>query len=246
MHVDSHCDFSYLPPSQEKILPALVRQLTETYTRETVNSIVRDVDRFYKPSVPCRRIFNLKGVQKYYPDAQAKTPQKSFLHNTLSPVIKEKKSSTPIVAEERSVRKDETISVKSSVPLIEGQTSKPCFVKSISMYETDYNMYNYTPYDTKDFKSEKYICHDFIMAERYACYMQTNGTISKKNRDSVSLDIYANNMTNKVKKRAEQTGAGENKKSNRKSFPLMVAKGDSVSRMLGLVFAIFVLSAVNI
>lgn len=34
---------------------------------DVIAAIVRSADKFYKPRIPCRRKFTMKGVQKYYP-----------------------------------------------------------------------------------------------------------------------------------------------------------------------------------
>lgn len=204
MHDPSVCDFSVIFPSFEKVRPAPVRNLSAAFVRDTVNAIVRNEDRFYKPRVPCRRIFTLFGVKKYYPDYETKAAkQKSFLHKKMSNSSK---------------------SVKNN---------RPSYVRSISMYESSPSN-DFDLYMADDFKSDKYICYDFLTAERFANYMQNNVSFYKS-KDNISKDVYAMNLLNmnlnnsaKVKKRLEKAGAVL-KKSYRKSFPLMSSSGESVS-----------------
>lgn len=83
MHDVTACDFSVSYPCYKKIKPVPGRRLSITYTRELVNSIVNSVDRFYKPTIPCRRHFNVYSpfVSKYYPDCLTHLrKQTSFLH----------------------------------------------------------------------------------------------------------------------------------------------------------------------
>lgn len=204
MHETSVCDFSVILPTFEKVRPAPVRDLSAAFIRDTVNSIVRNEDRFYKPRVPCRRIFTLYGVKKYYPDRETKAAkQTSFLYKNVldrSKVVKNKRHS---------------------------------YIRSISMYESSPSN-DFSLYTSNDFKSDKYICFDFITAERFANYLQNNVSFYKS-KDNISKDVYAINLLNlnlnnsiKVKKRLEKAGAGL-KKSYRKSFPLMSSSNEPVS-----------------
>lgn len=90
MHVVTACDFSVCYPNSKKIKPVPGRQFSIIYTRELVNSIVKSVDRFYKPNISCRRHFNIYPpfVTKYYPNCISnKKKQRSFLHKDHNEVI---------------------------------------------------------------------------------------------------------------------------------------------------------------
>lgn len=204
MHDSSICDFSVILPTFEKVRPAPVRNLSAAFVRDTVDAIIRDVDRFYKPRVVCRRSFTLYGVKKYYPDHEIKAAkQKSFLHKNMSGSGK--------------------------VP----KNKKHSYIRSISMYESspsnDFNLYA-----SNDFRSDKFISFDFITAERFSNYIQNNIPLYKsrddisKNVYAVNLLNLNLNNTMKVKKRLEKTGTGL-KKSYRKSFPLMSSNNEPVS-----------------
>lgn len=68
-----------LPPNDE---PKSVPLFNCSYnTADLVVSILRSVDRFYKPKTVCRRKFTLNGVRKYYPTRISNVQvQNSFLY----------------------------------------------------------------------------------------------------------------------------------------------------------------------
>jgi hypothetical protein len=176
------CDFSVTIPVFENLKPALVRNMSTVYVAETVSAIVRDVDRFYKPRVSYRRRFTLDGVSKYATISKLRK-HITFLHG--SPV-----SSNSVTANSNAKRK--------------------CYNRSVSMFETS----NKDVFLTNDLSSYnrcdvKYVVQDFIMAERFSCYMETGKTHFFKNTRNPEFDLNLRGKKNRA----------SFKKIYRKSFP---------------------------
>jgi hypothetical protein len=176
------CDFSVTIPVFENLKPALVRNMSTVYVAETVSAIVRDVDRFYKPRVSYRRRFTLDGVSKYATISKLRK-HITFLHG--SPV-----SSNSVTANSNAKRK--------------------CYNRSVSMFETS----NKDVFLTNDLSSSnrcdvKYVVQDFIMAERFSCYMETGKTHFFKNTRNPEFDLNLRGKKNRA----------SFKKIYRKSFP---------------------------
>jgi hypothetical protein len=156
--------------------------MSTVYVAETVSAIVRDVDRFYKPRVSYRRRFTLDGVSKYATISKLRK-HITFLHG--SPV-----SSNSVTANSNAKRK--------------------CYNRSVSMFETS----NKDVFLTNDLSSSnrcdvKYVVQDFIMAERFSCYMETGKTHFFKNTRNPEFDLNLRGKKNRA----------SFKKIYRKSFP---------------------------
>lgn len=202
MHAISTCDFCVSYPIYETIKPVHGRRFSVIYTREVVNSIVCNVDRFYKPRKACRRNFNIFApyVTKYYPDCNTNVKkQVSFLHNDQKAVSKNK---------------------------------RPRYQKSMSLYEFSskdfYNTREYLNYYNNvqicyDFlMSERFLCD---LDKSSSIYSDNRKSISKY---TFGLNLAHANI-DEVQKRSKRAGAGF-KKTYRKSFPLMSTKSFPVSK----------------
>lgn len=85
MHA-STCDVDFsimLPPSTPTRI--VVPEFSDTYAKLSdsfiIASIIRNADRFYKPRIPCRRLFTSTGVRKIFPAVQeASRKNNTFLH----------------------------------------------------------------------------------------------------------------------------------------------------------------------
>lgn len=79
-----------LPPNAEPKPAPLLSDCSFVPT-DAVYSIVRSVDRFYKPQVSCRRKFTLQGVEKYFPNHDSKVrAQNSFLYKNCKNIAEHK------------------------------------------------------------------------------------------------------------------------------------------------------------
>lgn len=69
-----------LPPCDDpKLVPLF--EFRAFNPASVVVSVLRGVDRFYRPRIAFRRKFTLSGVEKYYPTRESKlNPQNSFLY----------------------------------------------------------------------------------------------------------------------------------------------------------------------
>lgn len=78
------CNFNVPLPPPDKPKPELRSFVNNSlHTAEIVDSIIRNVDKFYRATIFCRRRFTLNGVEKYCPQYDKKLrKQTSFVHSS--------------------------------------------------------------------------------------------------------------------------------------------------------------------
>ncbi|XP_017777112.1 PREDICTED: spectrin beta chain isoform X3 [Nicrophorus vespilloides] len=197
---DCNVDITHIPfPSQPQTLPSI--KTSKIPIHKVVKSIILDVDRFYKPHVSYRRIFNMKGCKKVIPLKHAKK-QASFLYP--------KQKNIPKLR----LKSDTDANINSSNS---SRTSKS-FRRSVScMGHNDYE-------NLKHSADLRTICSNFIIVEKWACTVEMGGDslnlfdclmfdnsfLSKSNNLSINrMHNYGQFELKEMKRRREEAEAEE-------------------------------------
>ncbi|KAK9875568.1 hypothetical protein WA026_009374 [Henosepilachna vigintioctopunctata] len=219
------CDFSPIyPPSVEDLKPIRYRDLSPAYLAELIKVLVRNLDNFYKPRIRCRRKFSpTRGLIKYYPDEDKKVDkQVSFLHHER----KRKAKTLGNSGDSREMR-----NVRKNILTVPRR-----YDRSVSLYEPNWDRETFNPAlvpppsglpNLNGYKNDRFLTQDFIMAERFAYFMESGKTkFMAGKKDQTNVDGGKSNVFLRQKK----VGVGFRLK--RKSFPL-TSMFESVSWMLG-------------